>query len=341
MQEKLNSKENSGSVQLYDSIILGGGCAGLAAGMYAGRLNLKTLVLGGDLGGTINLTDNVENYPGFIRLTGMELAKKLEEHARSYPIEIVEEKAVDVSKEVANKDTAKTDNCFSVKASNDKTYHAKTLIIATGSKWKKLGVPGEEQFANRGVHYCALCDGAFYNNKIICVVGGSDSAAKEALVLASFGSKVYLLVRGEKLKGEPINNKRVAANKKIEVLTKTEIKEIKGEKFVSHVILNREINGSNILNTNAVFVEIGHIPLSELAVKLGVKVDARNEIIINRESKTNVPGIFAAGDVCDTVFKQAITGVGEAVAAVYSAYQYVSNNESISYCDESTNKDCK
>lgn len=297
----------------------------MAAGMYAGRLNLKTLVLGGDLGGTINLTDNVENYPGFIRLTGMELAKKLEEHARSYPIEIVEEKATDVSR---------AGNCFNVKASNDKEYHAKTLIIATGSKWKKLGVPGEEQFLNRGVHFCALCDGAFYNNKIICVVGGSDSAAKEALVLASFGSKVYLLVRGEKLKGEPINNQRVADNKKIEVLTKTEIKEIKGEKFVSHVILNKEINGSNILNTNAVFVEIGHIPLSELAIKLGVKVDAKNEIIINRESKTNITGIFAAGDVCDTVFKQAITGVGEAVAAVYSAYQYLNSNSSISYGDE-------
>lgn len=195
-------------------------------------------------------------------------------------------------------------------------------------------MPGEEQFLNRGVHFCALCDGAFYNNKIICVVGGSDSAAKEALVLASFGSKVYLLVRGEKLKGEPINNQRVADNKKIEVLTKTEIKEIKGEKFVSHVILNKEINGSNILNTNAVFVEIGHIPLSELAIKLGVKVDAKNEIIINRESKTNITGIFAAGDVCDTVFKQAITGVGEAVAAVYSAYQYLNSNSSISYGDE-------
>ena len=331
-QEKSNEKENpESSSALYDTIIIGGGCAGLAAGMYAGRLNLKTLVLGGDLGGTINLTDNVENYPGFIRLTGMELAKKLEEHARSYPIEIVEEKAIDVSKDASG-------NCFTVKATNDKSYHAKTLIIATGSKWKKLGVPGEEQYANKGVHYCALCDGAFYNNKIICVVGGSDSAAKEALVLASFGSKVYLLVRGEKLKGEPINNQRVADNKKIEVLTKTEIKEIKGEKFVTHVVLNKEINGSNLLNTNAVFVEIGHIPLSELAVKVGVKVDAKNEIIINRESKTNVPGVFAAGDVCDTVFKQAITGVGEAVAAVYSAYQYVNSNASISYGDEHVEK---
>lgn len=315
--------------ELYDLVIIGGGCAGLAAGMYAGRLNLKTLLLAGDLGGTINLTDVVENYPGFIRLTGMELAKKLEEHARSYPIEIIEEKAVDVSK-----DMAKANNCFTVKASNDIEYHAKTLIIATGSKWKKLGVPGEEQFLNRGVHFCALCDGAFYNNKVICVVGGSDSAAKEALVLASFGSKVYVLVRGEKLKGEPINNERVAANKKIEVLTKTEIKEIKGEKFVSHVILNKEINGSNILKTNSVFVEIGHIPLSELAIKIGVKVDGKKEIIINRESKTNIAGVFAAGDVCDTVFKQAITGVGEAVAAVYSAYQYVNSNASISYGDE-------
>jgi thioredoxin reductase (NADPH) len=308
---------------MYDTIIIGGGCAGLAAAMYAGRLNMKTLLLAGDIGGTITKTDNVENYPGFIKLTGMELAQKLEEHARDYDIEVVEEKADAITKK---------ENCFYVK-DRKSTYKAKTLIFATGSKWKKLNIPGEEEFSNKGVHYCALCDGIMYKNKVVSVIGGSDSAAKEALVLAEHASKVYILIRGDKIKGEPINNERVAKNEKIEVLTKTEISEIKGDTFVTHAILK----DMRKLDLQGVFVAIGHIPLSDLAIPLGVKINKKKEIPIDRESQTNVPGIFAAGDVCDTVFKQAITGVGEAVSAVYSAYTYVSNS-SISYCDENSKK---
>lgn len=305
---------------MYDTIIIGAGCAGLAAAMYAGRLNLKTLMVGDNIGGTITLTDVVENYPGFIRLTGQELADNLRKHAESYNIEKVEVKVTKLRHE---------HNCFIVETNEGKTYQSRTIIFATGTEWRKLNVTGEQEFANKGVHYCALCDGAIYKGKVAAVVGGGDSAAKEALLMSQYTNKVYVLVRGEKLRGEPINNDRISKNSKIEVITKVNVKQINGNKVVTGVVLDRAVNGSTNLKLDAVFVAIGHIALSQLAKDVGVKTNEKGEIIIDRESKTNVPGFFAAGDVCDTVFKQAITGVSEAVTAVYSAYLYVNENEFI------------
>ena len=305
---------------MYDTIIIGAGCAGLAAAMYAGRLNMRTMLIGDNIGGTITLTDVVENYPGFVKLTGQELADNLRKHAEAYNIEKSEEKVTLIKRE---------HNCFLVGTNEGKTYQSKTIIFATGTEWRKLNVPGEKEFANKGVHYCALCDGAVYQNKIMVVVGGGDSSVKEALLLSQYASKVYILIRREKLRSEPINNQRVADNKKIQVITNINLKQIKGDKVVKSVQLDREVNGSNELKLDAVFVAIGHNALSQLAKDVDVKVNDKGEIIIDRESKTNIPGFFAAGDVCDTVFKQAITGVAEGVAAVYSAYTYVNENEFI------------
>lgn len=302
----------------YDVIIIGGGCAGLGAAMYAGRFGLKTLVLAEIPGGTIILTDIVENYPGFKRLTGMELAQKLEEHARDYPsVTIKTERVTDLKK---------NDKLFEVKT-DEAQYQGKTVIYTTGTKWRKLGVPGEDTFANKGVHYCALCDGAFYKDKVIAVVGGGDSAAKEGLLLTQWATKVYIIYRGEKIHPEPVNDAKVKKNNKIEVVPLTNIKEIKGDKKVTHVILDKPLKGSNELKLDAVFVEIGHIALSDLAKNIGVNLNKKGEIIIDRMAKTNVEGFYAAGDVADLEFKQAITGVGEAVAAAYSAYKYISGEE--------------
>ncbi len=298
---------------MYDLIIIGGGVAGLGAAMYAGRLNMKTALIGDNIGGTITLTDVVENYPGFERLTGMELAEKLRKHAENYDVEMVEEKV---------KSLDKKDKKFIIKTEY-KTYEARSVLIATGSKHRKLGVPGEKEFEGNGVHTCALCDGYAYKEKTIAVVGGSDSAGKEALLLTQWGKKVYMIYRGEKIRPEPINMKRIEANKKIEIINNTNVKEIKGGKMVNSVTLDKPHNGKNELAVDAVFVEIGAIPMSQMAENLGVKTNDKKEIIIDRESKTNVPGIFAAGDVVDTKFKQAITGVGEAVSAVFSAYKYI------------------
>jgi len=309
----------------FDFIIIGAGGTGLAAAMYGARLGLKTLCLGHShtselpIGGVITTTNIVENYPGFIKLTGPELAEKIEKHAREYElVTIKEEKATEVKKNKSG---------FTVKTEKG-TYEGKTILFATGTKWRKLEVPGAEEFENKGVAYCAICDGALFKNKTVAVVGGSDSAAKDALLLTQYAKKVYIIYRGEKIRPEPINQKRIEQNKKIEVITNTNITEIKGEKLVNKVILDKEYKKNKELELNGVFVAIGHIPLSELAKDIGVKVDKKGEIIINhKDSSTNIPGVFAAGDVADKPFKQLITGVAEGCTAAHSAYEYINEEK--------------
>lgn len=299
---------------IYDMIVIGSGVAGLAGAMYAGRMGMKVLVIGEMRGGTITTTHVVENYPGFISISGMELAQKIEEHARAYPtVEIKDEKAIKI---------AKNGSLFEVETDAGR-YESKTILYATGTKWKKLGLKSEEELANKGVHYCALCDGAFYKGKKVAVIGGGDSAAKDALVLTEWAEKVYIIYRGSKIRPEPINYERVMKNKKIEIIYNTNVIEILGEKKVSGVKLDKPYMGSDILPLDAVFIAIGHEPLSDLAKSIGVETDEKGYVKISRNSETNVPGFYAAGDVTDTRFKQAIVGVGEAVEAVYSAYLYL------------------
>lgn len=307
----------------YDFVIVGAGGTGLSAAMYGARLGLKTLVLGKNsgselaIGGVITTTNIVENYPGFIKLTGQELAKKLEDHAKAYDlVEIKEEEVGTVSK---------SGKGFLVKT-NKGSYKSKTILFATGTKWRKLPdiVKGAKEFDKKGVNYCALCDGPLYKEKVVAVVGGSDSAAKDALLLSEHAKKVYIVYRGDKIHPEPINLERIEKNKKIEVLNNTNIVEVKGDKFVNEVILDKEFKGSKNLKLEGVFVAIGHIVLSELAKKIGVKVNKKDEIKIDHmTSETNIKGVFAAGDVTDKQFKQLITGVADGCTAAYSAYEYI------------------
>lgn len=299
---------------MYDVVIIGGGVAGLAAGMYSGRLGMKTLIVGDNLGGTITLTTGIENYPGFKSVSGTELAGKLREHAQEYGAEFLEDLAIDIRR---------AGNCFEIFTSGKK-FLSKCIVFATGTKHRKLEVPRAEKFENRGVHYCALCDGSFYRDKVVAVIGGGDSAAKEALLLATYAKKIYIIYRGEKIRPEPINARRIEGSKKIEVITRANVIEIKGDTKVSSAVLDREYKGSRELEVDGLFIAIGGVPLSKLAKKLGVETNEKGEIKIDRQAKTNVGGIFAAGDVTDTAFKQAATGAAEGVTAAYSAYRYVS-----------------
>lgn len=311
----------------YDFIILGAGVTGLAAAMYAARLGLKTLCLGAShgselpLGGVITTTNVVENYPGFIKISGAELADKIREHAQSYELVTIKpEKALDVKK---------NGKCFQIKTQKGE-YTGKALLFATGTVWRRLGVPGGKEFENKGVAYCALCDAPLYKNKIVAVIGGSDAAAKDALVLAEHAQKVYVIYRGEKIRPEPVNLKRIESNSKIEIINKTNVLEVKGDSAVKSVVLDRKYNGKSELELNGVFVAIGHIPLSELAKGVGAEINEKGEIIIDhKNSSTNIPGAYAAGDVADTPFKQAITGVAEGCVAAFSAYEHI-NKERIS-----------
>ncbi|MBI5803847.1 FAD-dependent oxidoreductase [Candidatus Pacearchaeota archaeon] len=309
----------------YDFIIIGAGVTGLAAAMYGARLGLKTLALGAShgselpVGGVITTTNVVENYPGFIRLTGTELAEHLEKHAKDYDlVEIKEEKVNSIEK---------TKQGFKVKTEKNE-FSGKTILFATGTKWRKLPeeIKGSREFEGRGINFCALCDAPLFKNKIVAVIGGSDSAAKDSLLLAEHAKKVYIIYRGEQIHPEPINLSRVKANKKIEIINNTNLKEIKGDKFVKSLILDKPHNGKNELTLDGIFVAIGHIILSDLAKPLGVKLNKAGEIIIDHKtSETNVGGVYAAGDVADKPFKQAITGVAEGCTAAYSAYEYITS----------------
>ncbi|MBA7519458.1 Thioredoxin reductase [subsurface metagenome] len=311
----------------YDFVILGAGGSGLAGAMYAARLGLKTLVLASShgtelpIGGVITTTNLVENYPGFAKLTGLELAKKLETHAKDYElVTIKQEKATNVKK---------TKQDFIITTTKAE-YFGKTILFATGTKLRKLpeSVKGSREFENKGVSYCALCDGLLFKNKIVGVVGGSDSAAKDALLLSEHAKKVYIIYRKEQIHPEPINLKRIENNKKIEIINNTNITEIKGDGVVKNIILDKPYKNSKELEVDGVFISIGHIALSDLAKTLGVKLNNKQEIIINHKtSETNIKGVFAAGDVTDKHFKQLITGVADGCTAAYSAYEFVSEGK--------------
>ena len=293
----------------YDLIILGGGPTAIGCAIYAARFAMDVLVIGKVFGGLIATTHVVENYPAISSISGSGLMEMFREHMQSLDIPYISDEIMSIEK---------LKNHFVLHSFFQK-FKAYSICIATGSERKKLGIPGEEEFAGRGVSYCATCDGPFFKDKEVCVIGGSDSAAKEALFLAQNTNKVYIIYRREEIRAEPINKKRVYENKKIEIITNTNVVEIKGENKVKSVIFD---NGKEF-EIEGVFIEIGAIPNSDIAKRIGVKTDDKGEILINRKSETNIPGVFAAGDVADAPFKQAITGVSEGVIAAYSAFDYV------------------
>jgi thioredoxin reductase (NADPH) len=308
---------------MYDLVVIGSGVTGYGAAMYAARLDLSVVVIGDVDGGTITQTDDVANYPGYVQLTGTELANKVKDHALDYPV-LIESGTV--------KDIFRAKENFFYVVTENRSYLAKSIIIATGMKERELEVPGHDDLKNRGVSYCALCDAPLYKDKVVAVVGGSDSAAKEALLLAKYCPKVYIIYRRKKIRPEPINARRIEREPKIEVITETNVIEILGDTKVTGVKLDNPHNGSDTLPLDGVFVAIGGIPYSELAKKLGVELNEKGEIKIDRESRTNIDGVFAAGDVVDSEFKQAITGVSEGVHAAYQAYKYVNENEFVFTC---------
>ena len=297
--------------KVYDLIILGGGPTAIGCGIYAARFAMDILIIGKTFGGLITTTHIVENYPGISSISGQGLMEMFREHMESLNIPFISDEIESIEKE---KD-------FFVLKSPFQNFKANTICFATGSERKKLGIPGEAEFSGRGVSYCATCDGPFFKEQIVCVVGGSDSAAKEALFLSQYCKKVYIIYRGEEIRAEPINKRRVFDNDKIEIIYKTNVIEIKGHQKVSSVVFDNR----NEFKVDGVFIEIGSIPNSQITKKIDVQLNNKNEIIINRKSETNVPGIYAAGDVADAHYKQAITGVAEGVIAAYSAFEYLKN----------------
>ena len=305
-------------IVLYDVIIIGAGFAGYSAAIYTVRYNLKTLIVASEPGGVVTESHNVENYPGYRSISGFELMQKFEHHAKDLGSEMIVGEVTCILKE---------GDIFKVHMQDSQVFDTKSVIIASGTKKKKLGIPGQEQLDGRGVHYCATCDAPFYKNKVAAVVGGGNSAVHAADLLRKHAKKVYIIYRGTELRAEPAQLEPVLADPKVEVIYQTNVTEYRGDKFIGSVKLDRPHNGSDELALDGIFIEIGGIPSSAIASKLGIEVGKTGEIIVNQECETKVPGILAAGDVTNTVLRQGVVAASMGAIAATTAYKYLTHKK--------------
>ncbi|RLG93106.1 thioredoxin-disulfide reductase [Candidatus Bathyarchaeota archaeon] len=302
-------------MEKWELLIIGAGAAGLTAGLYGARSGLKTLIIDEKMaGGTAVDAPVIENYPGFTRISGRELMQRMVEHAKRFGVEIRElEKA-----EKLELDDAK-------RVITDKNvYEASAIVIATGTRHRKLGVPGEEEFSGRGVSYCAVCDAPFFKGKRVLVIGGGNSAATTALYLSELASTVKLAHRRNQLRAEEALVRELRNKKNVEILWNTQVKEIKGDNLVRQVLLHNNKTGENVdLEVDGVFVQVGEVPNSEFAREAGIAVNEAGYIIVDFRQRTNREGVYAAGDVTDRPVKQIGTAVGEGIIAATDAYGYI------------------
>ncbi len=300
--------------EVKDTIIIGGGPAGLTAGIYAKRAGLDALILEkGIPGGQINITDEIENYPGFLKITGPELAKKIKEQALHFGAEI---KEAEVTKIVPKEEI------FEVQTQKE-SFETKTVIIASGANHRKLGVPGEAEFTGRGVSYCAVCDGAFFQDEVIAVVGGGNTAVEEAIYLTQFAKKVYIIHRRDKFRADKILADRALSNPKIEPVWNCVVEKIEGTDMVEKLILyDKKENKHKELEVAGVFIFIGLTPNSDFVKDL-VETDQNGYIITDEEMKTSVKGVFAAGDVREKSLRQVVTAAADGAIAAMSVYHHL------------------
>ncbi|WXG40461.1 MAG: thioredoxin-disulfide reductase [Candidatus Freyarchaeum deiterrae] len=296
-------------------LICGAGPAGLSAAIYAGRFGLDTVVLEEKVsGGQAAMAANVENYPGFTSIRGMELMDVMRKQA--------EQSGSEIRDLVPVKKIEREGEKFKIVSQTD-TYIVDAVIIATGREHTKLGVPGEERLTGRGVSYCATCDGPLFKGKRVLVVGGGNTACSEALYLSEIAGKVHMAHRRDDLRAEAYY-KRVLQDREVHIHWNTEVKEIEGDKIVKRIRLFNNKTGEEILlDVDAVFIAVGYEPMSEIAREAGVEVDNEGYIIVDREQKTNVEGIFAAGDVTGGGVFQIAKAVGEGTTAAINAYLYI------------------
>lgn len=301
-------------------IILGSGPAGLSAAIYAARGNLNPLVLTGqELGGQIAMTNEVENYPGFPDgITGPELVQLMQKQAEKFGARIEVDTVVEVNLRV---------HPFQLKTQNGAQYETKALIIATGASPRRLNVPGERELTGRGVSYCATCDGFFFRDKEIAVVGGGDSALQEGLFLTKFASKVHIIHRRDQLRAQKILQDRARANPKINFVWNTVVKEIRGSGKVESLLLeNTQTRAQTEFPVQGIFVYIGHIPNTSL-FKGQLEMDEEGYLKVNDRLHTNIPGVFAAGESHDRVFRQAVVSAGFGTMAELEAEKWLAEWE--------------
>ncbi|WP_079527100.1 thioredoxin-disulfide reductase [Halobacillus hunanensis] len=303
--------------RIYDVIIAGAGPAGMTAAVYTSRANLDTLMIErGIPGGQMANTEDVENYPGFDHILGPDLSNKMFDHAKKFGAEYA---YGDIKEVIEGKE-------YKTVVAGNKEYKTRALIITTGAQYKALGVEGEKELGGRGVSYCAVCDGAFFKEKELVVVGGGDSAVEEGVYLTRFADKVTIVHRRDELRAQKILQDRAFDNDKIEFIWDTVVKEINDEdgKVGSVTLYNKKTNEEYEFDTNGVFIYIGLIPLSKPFESLGV-TNEQGYIETDEKMETKVPGVFAAGDIREKELRQIVTATGDGSIAAQSAQNYIEN----------------
>ncbi len=302
---------------MYDILILGAGAGGYAAAIYASRYNLKAAVIGKEPGGVASEAVEIENYPGFKKISGLELMEKFREQVQSLGSEVFTfSDIVSIQKEGEN---------FIAKTDDGKEFTGKALIVALGSKRRKLDIPREKEFAGKGVSYCATCDATFFKDKTVAVIGGNDSAAKAALLLSEIAKKVFIIYRKSKIRAEPILVDRIDAKENIEYVYNAIPVEIKGENVVKSVVIEQE-NEKKEIPLDGIFVEIGSTPEDTITTMLNLEKNEKGYVKVNSDMSTNIPGVFAAGDMTtgSNMFRQMVTAIAEGAIAAESVYRYLS-----------------
>ncbi len=301
--------------EVYDVLILGGGPAGLTAGIYCGRYNLKTLIVAGSFGGTANLAGEVENWPGFIG-SGTELMKNIKHQAEKFGAKFLE----------SDFESVKKDKEVFVLRYGDKEVRGKSLIVALGTEHRQLNIPGEKEFLGKGVSYCATCDGNFFKNKNVIVIGGADSAAKAALYLSDICKKVIVVYRKHEMRCEPVSLEKIKGKNNIEIVYHSTPVEIIGDGVVKGLKISTENKGESILNIDGIFIEAGAVAATEVLAELGLTMD-KGYVVVKKDMKTNVEGVFAAGDVTDSAMRQMITAAGEGAIAAKGVHEFLMNKK--------------
>jgi len=289
----------------------------MSASIYASRYKISHLIFGETLGGQGMLAGTVENYPGYVSISGPELMKNFVNQVKHYGVEIKQEKVGGL---------AKIENGF--EATTDKgKYQAKTLILAMGASFRHLNIPGEDKFLGRGVSYCTTCDIPLFRDKVVAIIGGGDSAVTGAIHASAFAKKVYIIHRRNEYRAEPVWVEKLKQSKNIEEILSTQITQISGGEKVESISLDKPYQGSQILKVDGVFIEVGQVPSSVLVGQLGVELDERSYIKVNPGMVTNIAGVFAAGDLAaiqgGILFRQFITAASDGARAAASVYQYL------------------
>ncbi len=300
---------------MYDLIIIGAGPAGITASVYAAREMMNLLVISKDVGGQAALSGDVENYTGYQFITGPELAAKFEEHMKKYAVAFKEDEEV--------KGFKREDDIILVRTDKG-AYQAKTVIIASGKRSKELNVPGEAKFKNKGLTYCATCDGPLFKGKDVAVIGGGNSALDATLQLTKIANRIYLINITGELTADAMVQQKVKENQKVSVLNNTQVSAVFGDKMVNGLKVKTK-GLEKTISVQGVFVEIGLIPNSEFTE--GIEKNEQGEIKVNCHNETNISGIFAAGDVTDVPEKQIIVAAGEGAKAALGAFKYLSRKK--------------